>query len=656
MTPPETPNVGSIDVSAISHDSMLKLAGTLSLALDADGCVTWASDSMIRLIGGTADDLVGRDWFETFVAKSEREDLRARFYEVTSGRPPGTRHQALRIRSLDGGERITEWRSVPLRDPSGQVVGLLCAGYDVTEARHSAAMLDGLRRLVSLWTGRIHVARAESLDAVITEALAAVGRCLEVDAVNVALLATDGSIEPLATWSNEALGTTARFEALMRSMPSTRFREVMIRTGRFEISEDIPLPEWPREEQIHETFGTPSVLAVRSGGDDESVEAIAAFSKDSRSWLEEFEPPLICLSGAIWGASHRRRAEADLLRALAEVTRLKTILEAENDRLRQEFGLTDDYLEIIGRSPALRLVLEQVERVAPTNASVLLLGETGTGKELIARAIHRLSGRGDRPMVCVNCAAMPPGLADTELFGRDKGAYTGAGSSQPGRFELADGSTLFLDEVTELDLGVQAKLLRVLQEGKFERVGGTKTIAVDVRLITASNRDPAALVEDGSFRQDLLYRLNVFPIEIPPLRERREDIPPLVAAFAKEFGEAIGRRIDQIPEQTMAALQDYGWPGNVRELRNVIERAVILSAGNRLNVEIPQSDSAPDAPAVTLEEIERQHIGQMLERTGWRVRGPSGTAELLGIKPTTLESRMRKLGIERPPKTPPTSP
>jgi transcriptional regulator with GAF, ATPase, and Fis domain len=283
---------------------------------------------------------------------------------------------------------------------------------------------------------------------------------------------------------------------------------------------------------------------------------------------------------------------------------------------------------------------------------VLLLGETGTGKGLLAEAIHAHSRRSAKLMISVNCAALSPTLIESELFGREKGAYTGALSRQAGRFELADGSTLFLDEVAELQLDLQAKLLRVLQDGQFERVGGTRTLRVEVRLIAASNRDLAQAVAAGHFRADLYYRLSAFPIAVPPLRERPEDIPALAWAFAKEFGRALGKPVDRIPQEVMAALQRYAWPGNIRELRNTIERAIILGDSSTLRLPAGPITNQPLDPLATLDAVEQAsaqaYILKVLERTGWRIRGTGGAAELLGLKPTTLEARMKKLGIRRP--------
>ena len=313
--------------------------------------------------------------------------------------------------------------------------------------------------------------------------------------------------------------------------------------------------------------------------------------------------------------------------------------------------------EVIGEGHALREVLRQVEVVAPTDSAVLITGETGTGKELIARAVHRASQRGDRTFVKLNCAAIPTGLLESELFGHEKGAFTGAVERRIGRFELADGGTLFLDEVGDIPQELQPKLLRVLQEQEFERLGSGKTIKVDVRLVAATHRNLAKMVAEGKFRSDLFYRLHVFPIPIPPLRDRSEDIPNLVRHFVKLFARRFGKKIEAIPRETMEALERYPWPGNVRELEHLIERAVILSPGGELRVplmELVPTVAADSTGAAfhhvppTLRENERDLIRRTLEDCGWVVGGPEGAASRLGMKRTTLASRIKKLGLHRP--------
>ncbi|MBM4185990.1 MAG: AAA family ATPase [Gemmatimonadetes bacterium] len=330
-------------------------------------------------------------------------------------------------------------------------------------------------------------------------------------------------------------------------------------------------------------------------------------------------------------------------------------VSAERDLARRVEVQERETGEIVGSSPGIRRVLDKIGQVAATDTTVLITGETGTGKELIARAIHQRSLRATRPLVAVNCGAFASSLVESELFGHEKGAFTGAVARKVGRFELADGGTLFLDEIGDLPLDLQVKLLRVLQEGEFIRVGGTETIKVDVRVIAATHRDLPAAVAAGVFRQDLYYRLNVFPIRNPPLRERREDIPILVSHFTAEYANRLGKRIEAIPPRVLEALSAHSWPGNIRELANLIERSVIITAGTSLQLgEWATGQYNPVAPPValagskTLEDLERDHIARTLERTGWKVSGPGGAAEVLNLKPTTLEARMKKLGIARP--------
>jgi formate hydrogenlyase transcriptional activator len=337
--------------------------------------------------------------------------------------------------------------------------------------------------------------------------------------------------------------------------------------------------------------------------------------------------------------------------AYEEINSLKGRLEQENLYLQEAWRNEAALADVVGESPAIQKVLASVRMVAGTDSTVLVTGETGTGKELVVRAIHDLSGRKEKILVKVNCAALPSGVIESEMFGHERGAFTGALSRKIGRFELANGGTLFLDEIGDLPLDLQAKLLRVLQDGEFERVGGTQTLKVNVRLIAATNRNLEKAVEQERFRADLYYRLNVFPIAIPPLRERLEDVPRLARHFVTMYASKMGKSIGTVGEPVLRKLMEYGWPGNVRELQNVIERAVILSPKGRL--ELGDSLSAPVSGARskssrTLEDVEREHILSVLKSTGWRVSGERGASKILGIKRTTLEARMRKLGIERP--------
>jgi len=344
----------------------------------------------------------------------------------------------------------------------------------------------------------------------------------------------------------------------------------------------------------------------------------------------------------------------DNARSHEEIEKLKNQLEKENIYLQEEIKTEYNFEEIIGESKALKKVLGQVEMVAKTDSTVLIQGETGTGKELIARAIRNLGTRRDRPLIKVNCPAIPTGLIESELFGHEKGAFTGALSRKIGKFELADGGTIFLDEIGDLPLETQAKLLRVLQEREFERVGGTETHKVDVRVIAATNRDLEAAVKEGKFRADLFYRLNVFPTTLPPLRERKQDIPLLTRYFAQRYISKLGKEIKSVSERTIERLKEYSWPGNIRELENIVERAVILSTGDTLEINesllasLSESDVSPrEDRFLSLEDLEREHIIKVLNQTGWQIHGDKGAAKILGLNPSTLRTRMDKLGIKR---------
>jgi formate hydrogenlyase transcriptional activator len=449
--------------------------------------------------------------------------------------------------------------------------------------------------------------------------------------------------------------TAAGFESTPSDQSSAQFNWLSSKFRGGEIvaainaAVELP-PEAAAEIEYYRRTGLTSYLAIPLRVDGRIV-AVIDFSTfhTIRAWPDDLVRRLK-LVGEVFALTLIRKREQDKLStAMAEIRALQNrhgreracLLEAGQVRLAGRLQ---------SRSPGFVRVIEELKQVAKTDSTVLLLGETGSGKEILAQAIHDASNRKDRTMVKVNCAALPASLIESELFGREKGAFTGALARQPGRFEIADGSTIFLDEVGELPLELQSKLLRVLQEGEFERLGGTKTIRTDARVIAATNRPLAQAVKEGKFREDLFYRLDVFPIEVPPLRDRREDIPLLSWTFVKEFGHSMCKPIEEIADESMCALREYHWPGNVRELRNVIERAMILSDGPRLHVRLGhtmlRSNLLKAAPG-SLIEAERAIILQAVEQCNWRIRGPNGAAALLDIKPTTLDSRIKKLGLAR---------
>ncbi len=407
---------------------------------------------------------------------------------------------------------------------------------------------------------------------------------------------------------------------------------------------------------MHGTDGSVARCPVEKTMQTGRHEEAEIFHEGKKAWLLVSADPILDSAGNVSRVVHtvkdisaRKQMERLLQNRITEIEKLKKQLEHENISLRDEVKLLSPHSEIVAQSPAMQQILVQVSQVAPTDSTVLITGETGTGKELIAQAIHNLSNRKALPMVTVNCASLPPSLIESELFGREKGAYTGAMSRMVGRFEIADGSTILLDEIGDLPLEIQAKLLRVLEDRRFERLGSTKSISVNVRVVASTNRDLDQMVQEDKFRKDLYYRLKVFPIVIPPLRTRPEDIPPLAWSFVRRFEKRMGKHIQSIPKRCLDALVHYSWPGNARELRNFVEHAMIVSSGTSLEMLPPVL-----APQEILDDggksgdHERGHILRVLEETGWRVSGRGGAAEIQGLKSTTLEARMKKLEIRRP--------
>ncbi len=412
------------------------------------------------------------------------------------------------------------------------------------------------------------------------------------------------------------------------------------------------LAEAATDKQAWKKFGIGSGLFIPVAVLRSSEYSFGTSSgKEVRNCPKEYIPRLRLLGELFVNAVERSRGELALRQQKDEIERLKLQLEKENLYLREEIKTVQGFEKIIGKSEKLQYILFRVKEVAPTDATVLILGETGTGKGLVAHAIHDLSARKDRPMITVNCAALPGNLIESELFGREKGAFTGAHAKQVGRFEVADGGTIFLDEIGEMPLELQGKLLRVLEEGEFERLGSPKTIKVNVRVIASTNRDLEAEVKNKRFREDLYYRLNVFPVSIPPLRTRAEDIPQLISYFVEKYARKFGRKYETVSRSMMKAAQEHFWPGNVRELEHVIERAVIISPGPVLQLVDPlerKRAEAGEEPVGGLETIERDHILRVLQETRWKIEGEGGAASVLKLHPNTLRSRIKKLGIKRP--------
>ncbi len=411
------------------------------------------------------------------------------------------------------------------------------------------------------------------------------------------------------------------------------------------LPDGLPL-DWEPERAYSKRVGLKSCVGVslKVGG---SVLGVIIFEsyRQYRHWTNAFLQHLRLLAQIFANALERKQTDIKLRNAFDKIQDLSERLTAENQYLRESISNQGPYEEVAGKSRAIQYVLGKIELVAKTDATVLFLGETGTGKTLLAQLIHRLSRRKAKTMLNVNCATLPRNLLESELFGHEKGAFTGAISRKIGRFEIANHSTIFLDEIGELPLDLQSKLLKVLDDGEFERVGNAASTRVNVRIVAATNRDLAQMVQDGKFRSDLYYRLNVYPIHVPPLRERKEDIPEMVWVFVKEFCKTMGRTVKYIPRKDLEAMIQYPWPGNIRELKNVVENAMISSRGSTLHLSPPEPALTKKQHTMTLDEVQRTHILCVLEQTRWRIKGPGGAAELLGMKPSTLYSRMKKIGI-----------
>ncbi len=502
----------------------------------------------------------------------------------------------------------------------------------------------------------------DQIDEVLNDALRQVVEHFDLDRSSLAQFEPPGSDDLWLThsWARESTEALSA-QPIEKLGPQLATR---LRAGQLiRVASAADLPEGPGRERFAASgLRSNLTLPVKVAGDVVGALAFGTIRREE-SWEENLMARLRLVSELFASVLVRRRDDA-------EIRRLAARLEAENVYLREEIASVHGFREIVGTSPPVQGALYKVEQVAPTDAPVLILGETGTGKELFARAVHDHSPRSDRPLVKVNCAALPSTLIESELFGHVKGAFTGATAAKAGRFELADGGTIFLDEIGDMELELQAKLLRVLQEGEFEPVGSARTRKIDVRVIAATNRDLREAMQEGSFRSDLYYRLNVFPIELPPLRERHGDLPKLVRFFVERGNKRLGRQVEKLPSRVVEALEAHEWPGNVRELQNVIDRALILSPGDTLELDPTTLNPASLSPVVnselvaspetaagvaraeaskrTLAEAERDHVETVLEECGWRINGPGNAAEWLGIHPSTLRHRMKKLGIQRP--------
>jgi formate hydrogenlyase transcriptional activator len=522
----------------------------------------------------------------------------------------------------------------------------------MTDALTSDQTLE-FERLVGDLSARFAGLAAEEIDEGLMESIGALGRFFTADRVQLSEITRDSSVRVTHSWARPGIEAVPVGTMWAAMIPGAL--QVVLGGGIFSFRDIDELTDerFAVDRQTFQEVGTRAHLSipVEVGGEIFGVLTFGVLS-GPRNWPEERLDRLRLMAQVFGNALTRRDAERELQTSLAEVQILKQRLLAKSRYLEKEIAETGRFEEIIGESQTVRAILNQVDQVAPTDATILILGETGTGKELIARTVHRSSTRNNRPLVKVNCATLPSTLIESELFGHERGAFTGAVKRKIGRFEVADGGTIFLDEIGDLPLELQAKLLRVLQDGEFERLGSTDTQRVDVRVIAATNRDLLQAIKDGEFRADLYYRLRVVPIELPPLRERPDDIPLLAWHFVRRHQAGMNKIIRRIPSKTTEAMRLYEWPGNVRELANVIERAVILTKGETLVVDEAfvgkQTPSSADADSDELQAVERSHIIATLEKCDWKVKGHGNAAERLGLNPSTLRARMKKLGIQRP--------
>jgi PAS domain S-box-containing protein len=626
-----------------------------SLTVDSSGTIQSANDEALSLLGYVRDELVGRA-LDVLLPARLREGHRAhvaRFFEHPAPRrlPLGSSLLALH---RDGYEMLLDIALTPVRGEGGswQTIAVL-RPHEQGEVERALRERLNFEALITEISAGVAAATAETIDEALVGALERLRVAASVDRA-VFLEYTDD-------WTAAIITHVAYGEGIPRIPERVNVRELFpwtdkrLRSGEIVCIPDVsalpPEADVDRSSWKRPLAAALLIVPIFSASSFRHV-LLVDTAYEPREWSTLLASRMRLLGEVMVNAQLRNRHASQLSRAVEELTSLKQRLESENLYLRDVVEPSDSPDGIVATSEAMLGVIQLVRRVAATDSIVLLLGETGTGKEMLARAIHRLSRRRDRLLVAVNCAALPASLVESELFGREKGAYTGALSRQPGRFELADHSTLFLDEIGEMPLELQAKLLRVLETGEFERLGSPRTLKVDVRVVAATNRDLSAAVAAGTFRKDLYYRLSVVPISIPPLRDRPEDIPALVRSVATELGERMGRRVTTIPRRVIERLQRYAWPGNVRELRNVVERALILGSGSSLDIPLSSSDPAIDTkghepPDLTLEESERRHIVRTLQKTAGRIRGKGGAAERLGVHEATLRSRMKVLGIAR---------
>lgn len=629
-----------------SYRLLVEAAPSAIMAI-RNGCFLFVNPAGARMLGfSDPEEMVGIPALDV-VAPDSQQVVAERIKRVESGED----NTAVEIELVrkDGSKIIAETISVSTL-LQGKPTGVIIA-KDITEIKQAQEALKnrmGFQELVARISKKYIGLYGVEFEQAIQSTLAEIGRYFKVDAIRLYRLSLQGDVLKIRNmWRAEHLAPEEEMPEIHKmkypNLASHYSRGESVVFSRFEDS-----PEWPEMRKILKFFGTKAGVGVPLEIDNSGVDVFAMDKVLSEHvWPKDIVKRFKAIGLVILGAMRRREAEVELQESYDEIKQLKDRLEKENISLRQEIEIQYRHDEIVGDSDVMKNVLNQTEMVAKQDTSILILGETGTGKELFARAIHNISSRKDRVMIKVNCAALPETLIESELFGREKGAFTGALVRQVGRFEAANGSTIFLDEIGDLPLGMQAKLLRVLHDGQFERLGSPEIVFVDVRVIAATNHNLEQEMREGRFRKDLYYRLSVFPITVPPLRERQEDIPQLTWSFVKEFGESMGKFITEISKKDMDMLKSYSWPGNVRELKNIIERAMILSTGTILHLDQVGFKDVENIQPITIKGVERNHILEVLENTGWKISGRNGAAEVLGLKESTLRARMKKLGIKR---------
>ncbi|MBA3013169.1 MAG: PAS domain S-box protein [Desulfobacula sp.] len=634
---------GELEVTRDRYVHLYNFSPVGYLTLNEKGMIIEANLSCTSMLGIERSSLIGK-FFSRFIAKEDQDDFYS--YRKTLFESDAKQVCELRLVREDLTQFHAQLDTIIVKNHDGDNVQMRTTITDINELRLAEEALqkafEGLERQVKERTAQL-ADRNRELNQEIKErkqAEAKVHKLAERYAVVIS-----GTADGIWDWDlqSNTVFYSDRFKEILgytsKEFPGTvdAFRSCL----HPEDADDV----WAAEQshlKEHIPYNIEYRLKTKSGGYRWFLARGQAIWDDKGNAIR--------MAGSLQDITERKAAVQSLHDAVIEIKSLKNLLETEKAYLQEEIKQEYNYENIIGNSNELKHTLYKVEQISPTDTAVIILGETGTGKELIARAIHASGSRKNRALVKMNCATLPLTLVESELFGHEKGAFTGATARRLGRFEVADGATLFLDEIGELPLDLQAKLLRVIQDGEFERLGSSKTIKVDVRIISATNRNLEEEVRKGRFREDLWYRLNIFPITVPPLRDRIEDLPLLVDFYVKKLSRRMGKTIEIISDSVMTDLQNYNWPGNIRELENVLERAVIHSSGPKLRLadELKKTSTKFNTNRKTMETVERDHIVQVLEQTRWKVDGKNGASEILGLNRSTLRARMRKLGIQKP--------